>query len=315
MYTTLRKGAINGLSTTWLLGKVIFPVTLIVTILSHTAVFDMLIHWISPVMSWLGLPGKAAVPLVLGNLLNLYAGIGAILSMDLTVKSVFILAVMMSFSHSLLVECGVASRVGVKVWVMIVVRLGLAIVSAIVLGRFWQGGSSQAVYGFLQSHATHPQTWIGIIEDGFEKALFGIFQLAIIVIPLLMIIQVLKDLRWIDVFAKWMIPAMRLLGVSSKSSTTLVSGLILGLTYGAGVMIQAVKADGLDRRSLYLSFIFLIGCHAIVEDTIIFAPLGIALWPLVCLRLCVAIFITWAVGMAWRIAERKTTEKRGSASL
>jgi len=315
VYTTLRRGVINGLGTTWLLGKVIFPVTLIVTILSHTAVFDTLIRWISPAMGWLGLPGKAAVPLVFGNLLNLYAGIGAILSMHLTVKSVFILAVMMSFSHSLLVECGVASRVGIKVWVMIVIRLGLAFVSAIVLGRFWNGGHSQAIYGFLQSHATHPQTWVGFMEDGLEKALLGIFQLAIIVIPLLIIIQVLKDLRWIDVFAKWMTPVMRFLGVSSKSSTTLVSGLILGLTYGAGVMIQAVKTDDLDRRSLYLSFIFLIGCHAIVEDTIIFAPLGISLWSLVCLRLCIAILITWVVGLAWRVVERKTMERRRSTSL
>jgi hypothetical protein len=43
--------------------------------------------------------GEAAIPLVLANLLNLYAGIGAILSLELTIKEVFILAIMMSFSH------------------------------------------------------------------------------------------------------------------------------------------------------------------------------------------------------------------------
>ncbi|GGE36505.1 putative membrane protein YvoD [Pullulanibacillus camelliae] len=315
MLTTLRKGFINGLSTTWSLGKVIFPVTLIVTVLSYTTVFDTLIHWIAPVMGWLGLPGEAAVPLVFGNLLNLYAGIGAILSMDLTVKSVFILAVMMSFSHNLLIECGVASRVGVKVWVMIVVRLGLALLSAVAIGHLWHGGDAQAVYGFLQAQTSQPHSWLGIVEDGFEKALLGIGQLAIIVIPLMVIIQVLKDLQWMAVFAKWMTPVTRFLGISPKGSTTLASGLILGLTYGAGVMIQAVKDDDLDRRSLYLAFIFLVGCHAVVEDTIIFAPLGISLWPLLCLRLCVAIFMTWLVGMVWRIAVRKTIERKRQTTL
>ena len=75
---TLKLGLIKGLQTTWTLGKIIFPVTLIMTILSYTTFFDKIINWISPLMSWLGLPGQAAIPLVLANLLNLYAGLGAV---------------------------------------------------------------------------------------------------------------------------------------------------------------------------------------------------------------------------------------------
>ncbi|GGH89045.1 hypothetical protein JOD43_000381 [Pullulanibacillus pueri] len=306
MLTTLKTGLFKGLETTWSLGKVIFPVTLIITILSHTVLFDFLIRGISPVMGWLGLPGEAAVPLVFGNLLNLYAGIGAILSMDLTVKSVFILVVMMSFSHNLLIECGVASRVGVKVWIIVLIRLGLAIASAVAIGHLWHGGSTQADYGFLSTGDSVPATWLGWLWDGLEKALMGILQLAIIVIPLMVIIQILKDLHWMAVFAKGMAPVTKFLGMQSNASMTLASGLILGLTYGAGVMVQSVKEDHLDKRSLYLSFIFLVSCHAVVEDTVIFAPLGISLWPLVVLRLGVAILFTWIVGLLWR--KTKLTE-------
>ena len=60
-------------------------------------------------MGLLGLRGETAIPLVLGNALNLYAGIAGILSLDLTVKEVFILATMLSFSHNIFIETGVCS--------------------------------------------------------------------------------------------------------------------------------------------------------------------------------------------------------------
>ncbi len=71
-------GLAAGFQTTWTLGKVIFPVTLLVTLLQHTPVMDWLVRLITPVMSLFGLSGEAAIPLVLGNMLNLYAGIAGI---------------------------------------------------------------------------------------------------------------------------------------------------------------------------------------------------------------------------------------------
>src|SRR5215210_3702043 len=91
------EGIKSGFRTTWELGKVIFPVTLIVSILQYTALYEVLLSGLTPVVALIGLPNEAAIPLTLGNLLNLYAAIGAMLTMDLTVKQVFILALMLSF--------------------------------------------------------------------------------------------------------------------------------------------------------------------------------------------------------------------------
>ncbi len=108
---------------------------------------------ISPFMKILGLSGDAAIPLVLGNFLNLYAGIGGILSLDLTVKEVFIIAVMLSFSHNLFIESTVASKVGVKIWLILLVRIGLALLSAIVINLVWSGGAELAQYGMMPAAA------------------------------------------------------------------------------------------------------------------------------------------------------------------
>lgn len=86
MGETWKNGLKAGLSTTWTLGKVIFPVTILVSILQHTPVMGWIIQFIRPFMGVFGLSGEAAIPLVLGNMLNLYAGIAAILTLELPVK-------------------------------------------------------------------------------------------------------------------------------------------------------------------------------------------------------------------------------------
>ncbi|SDO33351.1 Nucleoside recognition [Psychrobacillus sp. OK028] len=301
---TLKNGMFAGLKTTWTLSKVIFPITLIVVILQYTPVLPWIINIITPFMGLLGLRGEAAIPLVLGNALNLYAGIAGILSLELTVKEVFILATMLSFSHNIFIETGVALRVGVKLWVVLVVRFGLAIMSAIIINLVWQGGGEVAKYGALQVSQQVPDGWVEIVMLGLQKATFGIVQLALIVIPLMIIIQFLKDRNYLQKFSEKLAPFTKVIGVQPNASLTLVAGLVIGLAYGAGVMIQAVQEDGVSKKDATLVFIFLVACHAVVEDTLIFIPLGIPVWPLLIIRLITAFVLTIVVAFVWRKAEQ-----------
>lgn len=304
MGETIKKGLAVGLKTTWTLGKIIFPVTLFISLLQHTPVLQWLIQLVAPLMKGIGLPGDAAIPLVLGNVLNLYAGIGAILTLKLTVKEVFILAVMLSFSHNLLVEVTVARKVGVNAALATAVRVGLAVVSAFFIHLFWHGGNDIARYGFISPSEEVLTSWTAIFFAGVKKAFAGIVQLAIIVIPLMVGIQILKDLQWLNVFSRWMAPATKALGMKENTSLTLAAGLLFGLAYGAGVMIQAVKEDGVARKDVLLAFLFLSACHAVVEDTLLFVPLGIPVWPLLMIRLVTAIILTSMISFVWRHLEQ-----------
>lgn len=301
MINSIKKGLQVGIRTTWTLGKIIFPVTLIVAVLQYTPILPWVIERIAPMMKLIGLSGDAAIPLVIGNFLNLYAAIGAILTLDFTVKEVFILAVMLSFSHNLIVESGVAMKVGIKLWVVLVTRLGLAFASAIIINLVWQGGGEKAQYGLIQAGSEEQVSGIGaILLTALEKAGLGILQLAMIVIPLMIVIQILKDLQWLKKFSQGMSPVTRSLGMNENTSTTMAAGLLFGLAYGAGVVIQAVEEDGVSKRDITLAFLFLMSCHAVVEDTLIFIPLGIPVWPLFLIRLGVAIAVTLIVGFFWR---------------
>lgn len=304
-WNTWKKGFLSGIRTSWILGKIIFPVTFIVAVLQYTPVIDWLVALFDPLMVLFGLPGEASIVLALGNLLNLYAAIGAILSLDLTVKEVFILAVMLSFSHNLLVETAVANQIGVKGWVLVLVRLGLAFFSAAAINLGWGGGAEKAVYGIIggsggMESGVAVSGWGNILWHAVETASVGIIQLVVIVFPLMLGIQILKDLHALQYLAKGMSPFTRLLGVSANSAVTLMAGLMFGLAYGAGVIIQSAKEENIPKRDLYLLIFFLAGCHAVVEDTLIFVPLGINVLPLLLIRLVVAMILTISVARIWK---------------
>ncbi len=294
---------------TWTLGKVIFPITLIVTILQYTPVLPWIIDKLSPLMGLLGLSGEAAVPLVLGNALNLYAGIAAIVSFEFTVKEVFIMAVMMSFSHNLFIESAVASKVGVSWWLISGIRISLALISATIINLLWSGGTEAAQYGLISSSDVVLDGWAAISLHGLQTALVAIVQLALIVIPLMIAMQFFREKGWLTAISDKLGPFTRMLGMEKNTSMTLVAGLTIGLAYGAGLMIQAVKEDGVSRRDMYLALIFLVSCHAVVEDTLVFIPLGIPVWPLLLIRLVTAIVLTMSVAFVWKRIEKQNRKE------
>lgn len=305
MINTFLRGLRQGVLVAWALGKIVFPVTIIVTILQYTPILPWFIKLLAPVMGLIGLPGEAAMPLVLGNALNLFAGIGAIVSFEFTVKEVFIMAVMLSFSHNLFIESALASRVGVNWLVISSMRLILALISGCVINLVWDGGSEIAQYGLLSSSEVVLTGWGSIGFHGFKTALIAIIQLSLIVIPLMIVMQFLREYGLMSKLSKLISPFTRFLGMNSNTSFTLVTGLTIGLTFGAGVMIQAIEEDGVSRKDMILALIFLVTCHAVIEDTLIFIPLGIPVWPLLIIRLVTAIVLTFIVSIIWKWIEKR----------
>ncbi len=294
------EGLKSGLRTTWELGKVIFPVTLIVTVLQYTAVYDVLLSAIEPAMSWFGLPSGAAVPLLLGSLLNVYAAIGAIVAIELTVKQVFILAVMLSFSHMLPVEGAVCRRIGVSVTLVTFVRVSMALLAGMALNLVWAGGGATANYGMAASPGAEPSGWAETVAGALQSAGASVFQLALIVFPVMVFIQAMKDLNVLDWFAAKTRPLMRPLGLPARGAVTMASGLLFGLAFGAGVILEQARQERFTRRELTLMVLFLSACHAIVEDTLIFVPLGINVFYLLLARLALAVALTVLIATLWK---------------
>jgi len=132
-FDTFKRGFNNGLKTLWILSRVLVPVYLVITLIRLTPIIDWIAVLFKPLMFLFGLPGEAAIVLVLGNTLNIYAALGAIASLTLTIKQITILAVMLGFSHSLIVETAIFKKLKVNALIVVSLRMGLALLSGLIL--------------------------------------------------------------------------------------------------------------------------------------------------------------------------------------
>lgn len=127
------RGTRKGIETAIELGKVLIPVYIIVSLIRETVIIDWISAFFAPAMGLFGLPGDASIVLVLGNVLNIYGALGAIASLELTVKQITTIGVMLSFSHSLIVETAIVRRIGLSAGWIVLTRVGLAVVAGLLM--------------------------------------------------------------------------------------------------------------------------------------------------------------------------------------
>jgi hypothetical protein len=110
----LWRGLRAGLLTFWDLIKIMVPAYFAALLLERLGVITVLARAAEPVMSLLGLPGEAAVPLIVGYVLNIYAAIGAMEALSLSAQQITVLAIAVLIGHNLLVEGVVLQRAGMN---------------------------------------------------------------------------------------------------------------------------------------------------------------------------------------------------------
>ena len=134
----VRLGVIAGLQTFWDLAKVMIPAYGVTLALQQLGVIGWLSNVARPLMSALGLPGDAAVPLVVGYVLNIYAAVGSMQALHLTAQQITVLAVAILIGHNLVVEGAVLHKAGMNGFAFgalrVVAGLAAAIVANLLIG-------------------------------------------------------------------------------------------------------------------------------------------------------------------------------------
>lgn len=124
---SVREGLRKSATSLVILAKVLLPAYVLVDLLARTPVLPWVAGALSPVMGWIGLPGEAALPLVAGMGVNLYAAIGAMAPLHLTPREITILGLVLGLSHALVIETAVIRQVCPR-WVLLAAtRVGLGL--------------------------------------------------------------------------------------------------------------------------------------------------------------------------------------------
>ncbi len=137
-YSTLKTGLQNGLSIIFMMVKVIVPCYIAIEFIKHTGLIETIGRLFAPFMSFLGLPGEAALGLIAGYLINLYGAIAVLTPLHLSTKDITVIALVLGISHSLTVETPVTRKTGVKGWPLLAVRILFGLLSGALLNVLWK---------------------------------------------------------------------------------------------------------------------------------------------------------------------------------
>lgn len=136
-----------------------------------------------------------------------------------------------------------------------------------------------------------------------SAGLFGLaLKIFVIVMPLLMFLEWARTQAWFARFIKASGAMFNPIGLRSESLFALMTGILFGISYGAGVLIPQAQSGALSRKQVFLIALFLCLCHAIIEDTLLFALLGANAWIIIVTRFVAAMIFVYAFSRsAWPV--------------
>ena len=281
----------------WLL-KVMLPISLAVRVLQHVGFIDWLAAILSPIFSVIGLSGDSAIVFLTSIFLPLYPTIAVMTTLTLTLREATILAVMCLVSHNLPVECSVAHKTGSPFGRIVAFRVAMSFLSAIVLN--WLMPQSDVSFSFLASATTEVTSWGMLLVQWLSSSLTLTVTIVLIVTALMVLQRVLEEFGWMHRIAHMLSPLMRVFGLPTGCSLLWLTGNVVGMAYGAAIMIDEVEQGRLSRDEANLVNHHLGVSHSLLEDTMLFVAMGISFWWIFLTRLVLAIVAVWTMRLTRR---------------
>lgn len=299
MNTTSKHLATNTVSTlnkstktVWWLLKIIIPISLLVSFLQYWGVIVFIARILSPAFGIIGLHGESAIVFISSIFLPLYAPIAIIGTLPISMREITILAIMCLISHNLFVETAVQRKTGSSAPSLFLLRLCMSIIAAATLNLLLPShiGSTHIVQKSQEFSNT-----IDMLSSWLNKTAILALKVSLIVTGLMLLQNILKEFKILDVISKTLAPLMTPLGLPGDSSFLWFVAQTLGLGYGSAIMLQEIETKGITSRSANLLNYHIAINHSLLEDTLLFVAIGVPVGWIVIPRITLAIIIVWCL--------------------
>ncbi|MCL0065644.1 iron transporter [Dehalococcoidia bacterium] len=272
----LKSGFFAGIGKGWSsfvwISKIIVPISFLVTLLQWVGWLEYLDVFLEPLVNLINLPPEAGLPIITSIFIGPYSVIAIITVIPFTTEQMTLIAIFTLISHSLIMEGIIQHKSGLNIIKASVIRLAAAIVAVLVVSQFL-GDTSQSVALPADLVVYTPFTELlyvwGRDMAGLLVKVFGIIMLVMI------ILESLKSLGWIEYSLKFFRPLMRILGLSDRTAMMCVPAIVFGLVYGGTIIVEEAKKGGLTKEELERLHISIGINHAMIEDPALFVVLGL----------------------------------------
>ncbi len=295
----------------WVLIKVMLPAVVIVKILDSFGATEWLALALSPLMSLVGLPDSMGLVWAAAILTNVYTAMAVFYELagneSFSVAQISVLGILILIAHSLPTEGAIARIVGVRWRVTLLVRIVGALALAALVNQVYQWGDwQQQPAQMLWQPTVNNGTLTAWIIDQAQ-----LFATIFFIIAGLM--SLLRILRWLGIeqLMHWLLsPLLRVLAISKEASNVTIIGITLGLSFGAGLLIDEARSGRISKRDIVLTICFLGLAHSLIEDTLLILLLGADLNAILWARLLFAIVVISIIARLWKPATVKSQSSR-----
>lgn len=294
--------------------RIVVPVSLLVALLQWSGWLDRADPFLHPIMRLLGLPPEAALPIISGMLVNIYAALGMVAVLPFSSAQMTLIAIFSLIAHNLILEGVIQHRSGINAAKTTLIRVSAAILTVLAVG--WFLGDTADSIGAADAAAVRPLFAEMLRVWAFDTGTLLLKILAIVML-VMVALEVARALGWMQRATIAFRPVMKVLGLSDGTTTMFAAGVVFGLLYGGAVIVEEAKkaapGRGLGRAELECLHISLGINHSMVEDPALFAALGLNAFWLWVPRLVVAIGAVHVYRVLSRLLRRRKPEAGDSA--
>jgi hypothetical protein len=278
----------------WLL-KIILPVSFVTGLLVHWGLIYRLDFLLTPLMNWLGLPASGALVIMAGFFTGIYGTVAALSVMPFALEHQILLAIFALIAHNIIQESLVQGQSGLNAFVAGGFRILVACIVTFCCAKIM--GVTPELSGAQNLDALRgaPQTFREWLMGWGAGTFWLILQIFCIIMPLMVLMEMAKRFQVIDSITRPLRPVLAMMGLDRSCGLLWMTAVVFGLAYGSAVIVEETRAHAYDRESLIRLHLSIGVNHAIIEDPILFLPLGLPAFWLWIPRLLAAMIVTYLI--------------------
>jgi len=280
----------------WVLARIIIPISILTELLQRMGAIEAIAPFFAPIMNIVGLPSELGLAWLTAMLVGIWGAVPLIFTLvpvsSLSVADVSVFTALVLFAHGLPIEQKIIQEVGPNIFATTLLRVVGGLLYAFMLHQLLQST------GWLSSAVT--PTWVPITSTpDWSQYFFSLAKamlwMLIILVVLALSLEILKTTGVLNRMMALVRPGLRTAGIEGEAGHLTVVGLFLGISFGAGLLIQEARTGTISPRQIFLSCVFMGFAHSVIEDTLVMMALGADVYAILVGRIIFAIVATAAI--------------------
>lgn len=286
----------------WLIKITVF-ISAAILLLRYFNILPWFSKIISPVFNYVGLPGEASLAFVTGYFVNVYSAIAVMVTLDLDVRAMTILAIMILCAHNMITETAVQNKTGSSILRIVLMRTLSAFILGFVLNLIIPGDVSSAVILKDQDKIS----FLAMLTEWIVSTGRLVIKMVVLIMGLSFLQVLLSEfgvIRWLSNFLR---PLMKFFGLPAKTSFLWIVANTLGLAYGAAIMMEETESGKITKEDANLLNHHIGISHSNLEDVLLMGSMGAMMLWMLFSRWFMSLILVWELRLEMAIRKKFVT--------